>query len=479
MTAPTLAWAPLGRSTKLFAYLAAAALTAALGAALMAVSAPFDDASPAVAIALPLAPVLALAVIARPLVGVLGVFATLPLGSVGAPVGPVTLQAVEVAVLILGALLVLRRLAMGETPLPWSPLFAFPLALIAWTLVALYSAIDETLAVKQLAALTGGVVFASVVLASCKSMVDVRRVLGVLTAVAALVSILALSSGARFESQFSGALVAGRLQGAFDHPNQLGSFCALAGAIALALVVGARTRRARVASGAALALMAAALALTLSRGAWIAMAVAAVFLFIVLPGARRILFVFGIPLAILGVVIWSAEPDRPELKVVGERARALTVLSPYDGRYDIWAEAVREIKDDPLTGQGPGSFPVASVRAASEASSVTPRHAHNILLNWGAETGVPAAVIVVAFAVALGFATRTASRGAKARGDPGDRAIVLGLAAALLSVAGQGTVDYTLSNSVLHILVWGLIGCLLVAVREGSAPRVKRPSAAS
>ena len=450
--------------------LALAAGAAVLGVAFMFVAAAFDGAAPVVALAIPVVPLLSLAVLARPFVGVLVVIATLPFGSLGFAAAGTTLQIVEVAAFVVAALVVIRRLAASQTPLPWTPIFFFPLALIAWTFVALYSAIDETLAVKQLFALAGGTLLASVVLAACRSMLDVRRVMGMLVAAAALMSILALSTGGgRIASSYGGATVTGRLSGAFEHPNQLGSFCAMTAALAVGLAAGARSQRARVASGLALVLLLIALALTFSRGAWIGTAAAFVFLLIMLRDARRMLFAFAVPLAVLGLVIWSAEPDSPQLEVVGERARAITERSPYDGRDQIWAEAVRQVADDPITGQGPGSFPVASVRAASEAFSVAPNHAHNLLLNWAAETGIPAALVIVGFAVALGVATRGASLGALARGQPRDRAIVLAIAAALISVAGQGFFDYVLGNAVLHLTVWILIGCLVVAARSGGS----------
>jgi O-antigen ligase len=433
----------------------------------MAVSALFGEAAPLVALAIPLAPILAVAVIARPLVGVIVVIATLPLGSLGVPAGPITLQASEIAVFIVAALVILRRLALSETPLPWSPLFAFPLALLAWTLVALYSAVDETLAVKQIAALSGGAVFAAAVLASCTDMRDVRRVLGMLLLVGGTIALLALSSGGgHFRSTYGGTVVGGRLEGPFDHPNTLGSFCAIGATIAVGLASGARMRRSRVAAGVALALLLTALALTLSRGAWIGTAVGFVFLLVTLKEARRMLSVFLIPVAAFGFIVWSSAPDRPELRIVGERASAITKRSPYDGRDEIWGEAIREIKDDPITGQGPGSFPVASLRADSETSSVAPPHAHNMLLNWAAENGVPAAVLIVGFAFALGIATRRATHAALARGDPRDRAVVLTIAAALLTVMAHGIFDYSLGNTALHITVWALIGALLVARRE-------------
>jgi putative inorganic carbon (hco3(-)) transporter len=462
---------PVQRGFGVLGMAAALGAAALAGAALMVIASTGKDAAPLVALAVPILPLLAVAVLWRPSIGVIAVLATIPFGSVAIPTGAVRLEAIEIAVLVVGALVVLRRLALGQTPFPWSPLFAFPLALVACTLIALYSALDPALAAKQFGALIGGAVFAATVMSSCRDMEDVRRVVGVLVLVVSVVAVVALSTGGgRLESSYGGATVSGRLEGAFSSPNQLGALVAVGAVLAVGVAVGARMGRSRVFGGLALALLLAVLALSLSRGAWIGAALAFGFLIVTLKEARRMLFAFAVPLVVIGFFVWSAEPDRPELKVVGERAKAFTARSPYDGRDQIWAEAIREIKNDPLTGQGPGNFPVASVRAGSEASSVSPDHAHNLFLNWAAETGIPAVVIIIFFIVALGEATRRAGRAARERGDPRDRAIVLAIAAALIAVLGQGLFDYVLTNAVLHITTWGLIGLLIVCRREAVAP---------
>jgi hypothetical protein len=47
-----------------------------------------------------------------------------------------------------------------------------------------------------------------------------------------------------------------------------------------------------------------------------------------------------------------------------------------------------------------------------------------------------------------------------------DRAIVIGIAAALLTVLAQGFFDYVIPNPVVYTAFWTLVGALLVARRE-------------
>ena len=443
-----------------------------LGLTLAAVATLFQ-ASVAVYIALPLAPLLALGVLAAPIVAPLGVFATFPVGSTGAPVGAATLQSAEAAVVIVALMLIVRRLAMGQTPLAWSPVLFWPLGLMAWMLISMFSALDETLAIKQLVSIAGGVTFASVILASCRGMRDLRVLLGGFVAAATVLSAFALSDRSKIESTYEGTQVLeGRLQGAFDHPNQLGALAAMAAPVAAGFLFGGRTRRTRTLAGVALALILAALALSLARGAWLGAGAAALFMLITLREARRTLLLIGLPVVIVFVGLWSYFPKNEQVQVVTQRAESFTTLSPYDNRDSIWREARREIQEDPWTGQGPGNFIISSARAGSEASTVAAFHAHNLFLNWAAESGLPAAAIILLFAFALVNAGRVASRRSLARGDPADRAIVIGIGGALLTVFFQGFVDYTLGNSVVHIAFWGMIGALLLASRDaGLSPR--------
>jgi len=444
------------------------ALGTGAGSALVATH--FKDAAPLVLVAMFVAPLLAIGIIVNPLLAILVVIAAFPIGSVAQSLGPLRIQAVEVAVFVAALVVVLRRLAVGRIPLPFAAPLGWAIALLLWTLLSVFSAIDHTLALKVLFSLLGGIICATVVLAGCRDMQDLRILLGGFVASGVAIGLITFSETrglGRVSTEFGGSeIVTGRLQGAFDSPNQLGSFCALMVPVGAALIFGARTTRWRVIAGLSLVLLLVTLMLSLSRGAWVGAAVALLLMLVKLPQARRLLIVLGVPLAIVGFFIWSLTPTKTDVKVVEERARAITVLSPYDDRRVIYREAYREIREHPFLGVGPGGFPVASTRVVSESATLSYAHAHNLYLNWGAEVGLPSLVIILGFAIALGFAARTASRGARVRGDPADRALVIGIAAALLTVLAQGSFDYVIPNPVVYTAFWTLVGALLVARRE-------------
>jgi len=438
-----------------------------LGSAFVATQ--FENA-PLVLVAMFVAPLLAIGIIVNPLIAILVVIATFPIGSVAQSIGPLRIQAVEVAVFVAALVIVLRRLAVGRIPLPFAAPLGWAVALFLWTLASLFSAIDETLAIKVLFSLLGGIVCATVVLAGCRDMRDLRILLGGFVGAGVVIGLITFTEGRAaggLTTDFGGSeIVSGRLEGAFDSPNQLGAFCALMIPVAAALIFGARATRWRFLAGMALVVLLVTLMLSLSRGAWVGAGVAMLLMLATLKEARRLLVILAIPLTIVGFFVWSLTPTKTDVKIVGERARAITVLSPYDDRRVIYKEAFREIREDPLLGVGPGGFPVASTRVVSESATLSYAHAHNLYLNWGAEVGLPSLIIILGFAGSLGLAARTASQSAKARGDMADRALVIGIAAALLTVLAQGFFDYVIPNPVVYTAFWTLVGALLVARRE-------------
>ena len=150
----------------------------ALGAGVTAVAGLFGAKAPAVLLGLALGPPLAVAVLAVPVLGPLLVLATFPAGATEVPTPVVSLQTVELAVLVVAGLVGAARVAGRYERAVWSPPLWWAAALTAWTLVLVPSAIDTGLATKQLASLIGGLVFAVVLLAACEDMTDARRVLG-------------------------------------------------------------------------------------------------------------------------------------------------------------------------------------------------------------------------------------------------------------------------------------------------------------
>jgi putative inorganic carbon (HCO3(-)) transporter len=149
------------------------------------------------------------------------------------------------------------------------------------------------------------------------------------------------------------------------------------------------------------------------------------------------------------------------------RARAAVLLergsNPDDARPFIYREALRQIADRPITGQGPGNYVAASHTAESSDIAGNALHAHNVLLTISAEAGLLAVVLLI------GFTLSVARRVLRARHSlpPRDRELMLGLACSLVAVVGQGLVDFTFRNPVLLMLTWFMVGLVFAATTPG------------
>ena len=455
-----------GRRVDLAAATVFVAAAGGLGLVLTAGAMRFDELAPAVLVAVVALPALALAALAAPWLAVAYVFLSIPVGDTDVP--GLSVQVVQAVTAGGAAVVVLRRVAARQVPLDWAPPLWWFLAFVTWAVVALPSAADEALATRQVLLFGGELLFAALVVSACVTRADVRRVVGALLAVAALV---ATTTGGLSDvrSEFGGSVVTGRAQGVFNQPNELGTFAAIALLVAVGMALGGATRRSRRLATVVVVLTSVSLVLSLSRGAWIGAAAGLATLVVMLPEARRLLLLAGAPMLAAAFLLGSFAPATPEVQIVSERAKSiLGERNPYDDRPNIWAEGRRQTLNDPWTGQGPGSFPVVAARSGSETVTFHPYHAHNLPLTFAAEMGLPATAFFVALAVAVGITTRRAHRQARAEHRARDSAVMAGLAAALVAVLAQGLIDYSLRSAVIFTEITGVLGALLAYTRARS-----------
>jgi O-antigen ligase len=130
-------------------------------------------------------------------------------------------------------------------------------------------------------------------------------------------------------------------------------------------------------------------ALTLSRGGWAGTAGALVFMAVVLllkkgfAHKRLIGFIVGGTLAAAVVVIAST--------TVVDRVNTLIQQDMEDnleGRYRFWDGTIDLIKDNLISGTGPGTFTVAFPPYQKPGQAKLPRYAHNDYLQFTADAGI-------------------------------------------------------------------------------------------
>ena len=443
----------------------------------------FGDAAPIALLGLVLLPVLAVAVIDDPVLGLMAVTLVAPLGVHQVPGTPFEL--VQVVVLAVITLTVIPRLATDEPPLEWPRPLWWLVGLCAWTLMAFPLSPDRSVATRIVAGFVLEVLFAGTVATACRTTFDVQRALTALVLTAGAVGISAPLSAGQVTAQYGGSLITGRFSGIFVEPNQMGTFSAVGALVAVGLALGGATRLIRWLAIAGGIGCLAGMLFTLSRGAWIGFTMGVVVLLFSVPAARRALLGLAVPVIVVAVAFGAFAPSNPQVQVVGERIKSITgERNPYDNRPAIWAEAIRLTNEKPLLGHGPGSYAVVSVLATSESRPTFAEHAHNVLLTFAVEEGLPAVALLLAFTAHLALLISRAGRRYRDARRHRDAALLAGLAAALVAVAGQGLVDYTLRNAVVLTSVFFVLGALLrmIELAPSSAPvpsafaTVRRPA---
>ena len=145
----------------------------------------------------------------------------------------------------------------------------------------------------------------------------------------------------------------------------------------------------------------------------------------------------------------------------GLAARSATVFSgnanPEDAREMIWAQARQMWSGNQWTGVGPGTYREISGSYGSLIAPDGAYHAHNAVLQFGAEAGVITVIALVAATVALAVSVVRVCW----RPDPLHRqgaAVTAALFAGLMAIAGHSTVDFVYTNPVLLMFGWLLFG---------------------
>lgn len=401
----------------------------------------------------------------RPVVAAMLVPVTLPFGLVALPGG---LQVADVSMVVVIGCVIVHRLSLGTTLLPTPPGAYWLLGLVLVTFLAIPTAYDLGLAVRQAVLIAVGALFVLALVGACEGFADVRRMVGLILAAGFVISLSAAPQLSSVSGRGGGAVVDGA-QGIFSEHNQLGGFAATILVLSLGAFVGSRSRWGRLGAGVTGAVTLVVMALALSRGAYIGTALGVLVLLVMLPQLRRVALVATLPAVVIGALLLTLAPASPQVSLVLGRVESLfapTDNNPYDARPRIWAEALRQIEMNPLTGSGPGNYPVVAARSDSVALDAQASHAHNVLLTIAAEAGLPAAVIVVLLTLLW---ARILWRRVQALAPSPDAAVLAGLCGALATFVGQGTVDLTLRNPTLVTLLCLCLGLSLAALRPQAA----------
>lgn len=424
----------------------------------------------------PLAPLVAVAAlglvtlaVVKPLGAVLVAIVLIPLEVFSLAVGgDAGLSPAEGAFVLAGLGWAGRRITAGLPPYVASPLTAPLAVLLVIAGIGLGVAEDTAVTLKIVLMWTAAFFVVQLVVDEASES-TIGWILLLLAVTGGVVGVMAAitSAGQEQEVVGLGTEATGRAAGSLGHPNMLAVFLATALSASAAVAVGGRPSWRPLGAAAFVAALT-GLTLTLSRGGLLAAAAAIAVMLAWRPfrrGAAMAVLVGVIALLVGGGDILgnSQSVDR-----VTKRIESVSYAAEGDDpRADLWRRTPEVIGDHMLVGAGAGQFPLVAERYGlrDPASEYQPfQHAHNIPLTVAAELGLLGLAALIWFGFALAGVVVRACR----RKEPRARAYAFGLTAALLAVAVQGVVDYTLRNNAVAMLTLTLAAAAVVLSRPST-----------
>ena len=266
-----------------------------------------------------------------------------------------------------------------------------------------------------------------------KQILTVAIVVGVLTATLSLVQAAGLSLPLDVQ-RVGGRFATGALLG---NEGFVALLCALMGACGVALILSRSSASRTKLIGLAITLLAmVTIAVNRQATSAIALAVATITIAAIRFGQRWVIAAMAAALAL--ALTCAAAPtlrNYTYAALPGVTVESVQRLTTY--RLGAWVAATEMIRTDPWLGQGPGSFARESTARRLDAevrvgarfvqpTGATFVYAHMDLLQFAAECGVPAAILVFAAFAAIFRRMVVSANGA----DETERLLLLGVAAA-------------------------------------------------
>ncbi len=246
----------------------------------------------------------------------------------------------------------------------------------------------------------------------------------------------------------------GRFRGMSSHPLRFAGFISTVGIMSLAAALF-YSRRAYL----FFAVISAGVIMTGSRSYMISYALACALLAFLKSRKAFIRFVYSGAIG-FGLILSVYAPAMERV--------AMTFSAGHDQvRYNIWSVAWKAFTENPVFGLGARRLPGYMDPYKASGFTDTASHAHNIYLSALAEEGLIGLALLLAVFV---YFLRRYLMAAAAAADPPDRALALGLSAALVNLLVSGVFEahfYTFG-------VWSLM-TFLMGLYEG-AERARRPT---
>ncbi len=195
----------------------------------------------------------------------------------------------------------------------------------------------------------------------------------------------------------------------------------------------------RISLAVGLPVMVTALELTTSRSAWIAAVVAVAVMIGLAPRRRTALVLLCITSIAVAILV-----TRVERQFLVQRLESIPNVEVNADRLAIWIGALRMVRDHPLLGTGYGTFVQAWAQYQDDPALAGKPTAHNVFLNFAAETGLLGLAAFLTF-MGAGFAGLL-RRIRSSRGDPHVDGLWVALFSASVAIVVQQLFDGTIMS---------------------------------
>lgn len=240
---------------------------------------------------------------------------------------------------------------------------------------------------------------------------------------------------------------------------------ALALGIVLVYFLPSVWKRWRIAAGLLSAVMALGTIFSFARGAWIGVFAALVVVAIISRQRALVRTLVGVVIAglVATIPLFALNVTR-FTSIINFGSDANTGVA----RFEIWAAALRIIRDHPLLGIGQDQFLYADPRyGVPQARLFTTSHPHNWVLDFWLRLGLPGLLWMVA---TLAFFFRSCTRLWRKYKGTALGALALGLLASMVDFAVHGLLDMAYFTMDLALTFWLTLGLMVILQRLPAEP---------
>lgn len=244
----------------------------------------------------------------------------------------------------------------------------------------------------------------------------------------------------------------------FGCKNHLAGYMEMAIPLSIGLMIAVRKGWAKALCGSALFLLCVALTLSLSRGGWMSGLFALGFMLVLylVKTKKKYRSLTVTAVAVTTVVVLTVLASTPVIEKLETLTHGRDVPN-WQSRTAVWAGTLDLIRDYPLLGTGPGTFPVAFTPYRPAGVNARFLHTHNDYLHFISETGILTAGIILWLIVATFWSGIRKIMATNSRLTLG---ITLGSLTGIVAMTVHSVADFNLhimANAILLTVLAGLL----------------------